>query len=205
MLKSLLKDNFIWFPLQGMGYYPVRKKALVYNKEYFNKYIEYSKTELGKRITNTRIDFVKEYHNGVLLDIGIGCGDFVTKRKNTLGFDVNIEGVQWLVKNGFYADPYVSKFEAMSFWDSFEHIEDPAGIVKQVDKYVFLSLPIFTDETHILKSKHFRKDEHYWYFTNLGLTEWFFNQGFVLRGFNRNESLLGREDIQSFVFERFKR
>lgn len=92
--------------------------------------------------------------------------------------------------------------DAVSFWDSLEHVYDIEGVIARVRKFAFVSIPIFTSETHCLNNKHFRKDQHVWYFTADGITSWFARQGFKRREWNDYETVIGREDIASFVFER---
>ena len=38
-----------------------------------------------------------------------------------------------------------------------------------VERLVFLCLPLFTGPEHVLRSKHFRPEEHCWYWTRDGL------------------------------------
>jgi len=66
----------------------------------------------------------------------------------------------------------------------------------------FVSLPIFRDAHHARTSKHFRPDEHYWYWTRAGFI-WFAERcGFSVIEHNTMESLAGREDIETFVLAR---
>jgi hypothetical protein len=90
----------------------------------------------------------------------------------------------------------------MTFWDSLEHIEDMELIISKITEWAFVSIPIFDNAEHCLKSKHFRKDEHFWYFTNQGIKAWFRSQGFECVEENSMESQLGREDIKSYAFKR---
>ena len=73
-----------------------------------------------------------------------------------------------------------------------------------VERLVFLCLPLFTGPEHVLRSKHFRPDEHYWYWTYEGLLWWMGEHGFTCIEHGTPESLLGREDIHTFVFNRRK-
>ena len=50
-----------------------------------------------------------------------------------------------------------------------EHIPDFQPLLANVREWVFVSLPIFRDAEHVLRSKHFRPEEHCWYFTRDGL------------------------------------
>jgi hypothetical protein len=55
---------------------------------------------------------------------------------------------------------------------------------------------------HIAQSRHFKPGEHYWYFTTAGLIAWFWKLGFTCREANSMETMAGREDIGTFVFQR---
>ena len=200
--KSFLEENYLaWYPEAGVGYYPV--KELPYDVEYFNKYVEYSKTELGKALSETRRDLVDGTYLGSLLDVGIGCGDFIkTRGGSTYGYDINPVSVDWLIEKSLFLNPYYSKVYAASFWDALEHIHDIDKILKNVKQYVFCSIPIFKNLEHLLASKHYRKDEHCWYFTHEGLKFFMKKCGFEMIHCDDRESKLGREDILSYIFSR---
>lgn len=206
MINSVTKNSLLWIPEKGIGHYPV--DDFPYDQDYFEKYKGYADTDMGRAITQARIDFVARHYDAVpvdselLTDVGIGCGDFVSKRFCTLGFDVNPIAKKWLKERRLFRDIYTKTSEALTFWDSFEHIKDPAMAIQQARTWVFVSIPIFTDVNHILKSKHYRKDEHYWYFTGPGFVNWFDGQGFHLVECNEHETALGRENIMSFAFRR---
>jgi hypothetical protein len=76
------------------------------------------------------------------------------------------------------------------------------SLLANVREWVFLSLPIFRDAEHALGSKHFRPDEHCWYFSLEGLVFAMKTCGFELVTHSRIESELGREGIGTFAFKR---
>lgn len=90
----------------------------------------------------------------------------------------------------------------MSFWDSLEHIHNPTDLLDCIENYAFISTPIYKDKEHILRSKHFRPDEHCWYFTKDGIINFMSNFGFYCIEYSNIETEIGREDIGSFVFKR---
>lgn len=198
------EDGLTWYPERQMGYYPVRGAGSIYDQSYFEKYCAYAATELGRQITTARVSLVDRYlPRGPLLDVGIGSGAFVEMRQRgapTFGFDINPAAVAWLMEKELYRDP-MQPIEAMSFWDSLEHLTEPEQLLANT-KWAFITLPIFTGPDHVLASKHFRRDEHLWYFTRQGLIGWMRAQGFQCREHNTMETLLGREDIHTFVFRR---
>ena len=202
MIDKLLKDNLIWFPERGIGYFPVTD--FIYDDNYFNNYKGLSETEMGTRLIQLRISFVSKYFSGKVVDVGIGCGHFVSMRDNTLGYDVNPAGIRWLKEKSLYFDIYEKKCDTLTFWDSLEHIKEPELAIRQASKWVFVSMPIYEDISHLLRSKHFKKSEHFWYFTHGGLVYWFSENGFDLVDFTDEETQLGREGITSYAFKRRK-
>jgi hypothetical protein len=186
----------------GIGWYPVEAKP--YNGEYWEKYRALDGTSIGDALTACRIALVRSHFRGGVLDIGIGGGRFVMDHPSALGFDINPSAVSWLKGRRAYLDPYTNKFEAATFWDSLEHIHDPAPILGNVRRYVFVSLPIFTDVEHVLRSKHYKPQEHCWYFTRAGFVRFMDHFGFRMIDHSTIEQMAGREDIESFAFERLR-
>lgn len=174
-----------------------------YDLAYFKKYVDYANTPMGERLTQARIDFVNRTHLGELLDVGVGSGQFVRSRKKTFGYDINETAIKLLKDLGLYEDIH-DPFEAYSFFDSFEHIKDPSELLRKMSKgtLIFMSIPIFKDVQHALNSKHFRRDEHYWYFTPQGLIRYMLDHDFGCLDIDNFEIRVGREDIMSFAFRK---
>ena len=197
----------IWDDAQGIGFFPANTKG-EYGKDYWERYQEMAKTPIGKALNEARVNLVNKYvGNEHVLDIGIGDGTFIRQRSVfggglTYGHDVNQYALDWLTKQGLHADPVVSGVKHFTFWDSLEHIVDAAQMVDNIKGYCFVSIPIFKNRAHIESSKHFRKTEHFWYFSAAGLVSWFASLGFHLCAYNDMETQLGREDIGTFVFKR---
>lgn len=198
-LPTGLTDCFLWCEDLGFGWHT--RPTMDYTGSYFQKYRELDATEMGAALTRARLDLVRRHHNGPLVDIGIGGGRFV-EESGAQGFDVNPEAVEWLEARGSFCDPYGDPVEAVTCWDSLEHLEDPSDLVFQVDQWVFVSMPIYQDEAHCRASKHYKPGEHVWYFTHDGLIEWFRRQGFFCMESSEVESELGREGIRSYAFRR---
>jgi len=199
IFETFAQNNLQWLPEVGIGYYPVRD--MVYNEDYFAKYQMMADTEIGLRLNQARIDLVNKYTKLDVLDIGIGSGAFVIGRENTYGYDINKSAVEWLIERKLYRHPFKGA-NSLTFWDSLEHIHDPRLHLSGAKEYVFISAPIYIDSEHIKKSKHFRKDEHCWYWTHDGLVTFMDAFEFELVESNNMESLIGREDIETFVFKR---
>ncbi|KAA5949406.1 class I SAM-dependent methyltransferase [Pantoea sp. Bo_2] len=200
--NELQATSLIWLPEHGIGKYPVEISDHPYDYSYFDKYKSMAGTKIGKALNLARVEMVKRHWRGIVVDIGIGSGSFIELYGNALGFDINPAGVSWLKDRGVWADLYTETYEALTMWDCLEHLYEPELAVAQAKKWVFLSIPVFDDAEHVLRSKHFRKDEHVFYFTHTGLLRWFDGQGFDCIEHNTMETKLGREGIGSYAFRR---
>lgn len=211
-LNKLSRNELQWFPEVGFGYFPVT--ATPYDERYFDNYRRWDWTAIGDALNEARVSLVSRHtttmHDALLCDVGIGGGRFVADAGKKLrnlrvrGFDVNPSAVSWLSSHGLLKDPNADMVDVATFWDSLEHILDPAPLLKNVRKLAIVSLPIFTDAAHVLRSKHFKKEEHCLYFTRGGLIRFMDEQGFSLLEVNTMEQEAGREDIESFAFERVR-
>ena len=195
------RDGLVWLPERGMGWLNVTEAP--YDAAYFDKYRAYADTEMGRAITATRVALVRRHApRDRVCDVGIGCGSFV-EAMDCEGFDVNPAGVRWLNDRLRFCDPREQTVDAATFWDVLEHIAQPAAILDNVRKWVFVSLPIVPgDGPPPLDWKHLRRDEHCLYWTRAGLIAWMGEHGFECIEHNTAESLLGRDDAHTFVFRR---
>jgi hypothetical protein len=202
ILAALTEKRLIWVPEAGFGYYPVDLTKLPYDCAYFERYAAYADTPMGLALNTARNALVARHWKGPLVDVGIGSGSFVRSRRNTLGYDINPSAVAWLKTNGLWSDPYDVGALAVSMWDVLEHIQDFPTLLADVAHRVFVSMPVFVDCEDILSSRHYRPDEHFWYFTVKGFTSTMRDFGWKLLETNRDETDLGREGIASFAFGR---
>jgi len=202
----MAERRLTWWPEIGVGWYPVTSGIEPYNHAYFERFAQQADTDIGRALMRARCDFVERHFDGALIDVGIGSGAFIeariARRKMTYGYDVNPAGIQWLEQRQLFVDPYLVPFDAMTLWDVIEHIADFRPLLKNVRRWLFISTPIFRGPKHAMKSKHFRTDEHYWYFTRPGLIHVMGMIGFDLVEASKFETSIGREDIGSFAFRR---
>lgn len=200
MSNYLMIGSLHWDNSKGYGFDVT--PAMAYDGDYFEKYQTLDLSEMGQKLTEARVEFVNEYYIGDdIVDVGIGGGRFCIER-GSFGYDVSAEAVQWLQANGMYRDPYEAKVDALTFWDSLEHIPDPEAIVRQAKRWVFVSMPIYEDMGHCLLSKHYKPGEHLHYWTDRGLIDWFARQGLVCINSHDAETQIGREGIVSYAFKR---
>lgn len=202
--RVLSHRELVWWPTREMGFYPVRPGDMPYDESYFQKYAGLGKTPIGLELNRFRAGLVNRYTDGMVLDFGIGSGTFVeTRGLDTRGFDINPHGVRWLQERRLYLDPFtLDDIDSVTFWDSLEHVRAPWEILSKIGRFVFVSMPIYRNYEHVMRSKHFKPNEHYWYFTRDGLVRWMSDAGFDLLEETDAESRLGREDIGTFVFAR---
>jgi hypothetical protein len=208
--------GLVWFVEQGLGFYDTIEGSngdSIYNAEYFANYAKMGDTDMGKAITRTRMDMVNRYWAmGPVIDVGVGSLSFLNTRHQhcqglTYGWDVNPVAVEILQQRDLLMNPEdltpepEGKPFGLTFWDCLEHVKEPDAMLRNA-RWVFCSLPMFEGPEHVLRSKHFKPREHCWYFSRKGLIDFMAHRGFTCREHNTNESLLGREDIHSFAFER---
>lgn len=189
---------------KGHWFYPV--KDFVYDKEYFNKYKKYAKTDFGKSLLQSRLEIINQF-KGKVLDIGVGACALINAYPNSMGYDVNPIAIQKLKREKRWFDPYncpledLKQFNIISFFDSLEHMEKPEILLNRLTtQNLIIAIPIFKNKDHLIKSRHFRKDEHYHYFTCQGFIKYMKKLGFKLLGHFDNEIQVGREDIHTFTF-----
>lgn len=201
-LDYLVAPALVWLPERGVGYYPVTERP--YDERYWERYRQLDDTPMGRALTQARVDFVVTCmgHLNIprsMLDVGIGGGAFCEAAK-CWGTDINPIAREWLRTKGKLWDGDCP-VTTMCFWDSMEHIADLVPLLSKCIEWVFVSMPIYRDANHVIASKHFRKDEHCWYFTHRGLV-WFMKQhGFTCVKRSTMETDLGREDIETFAFQ----
>jgi len=196
------KNDDLVITERGVAYQRDMSKRVDYGLDYFNKCLSYEDQEIAIKINEGRIKLVNKYVKGKVLDVGIGSGEFIKKRPETFGFDINPEALQWLAENGLYSDQF-KDFKAFTFWDVIEHVESPNAYFSKMpkDSYVFISVPILRLR-YIRESKHYRPGEHLYYFTRDGLTNWMAMYRFRLLEVQEFEREAGREDIVTFAFKK---
>jgi hypothetical protein len=180
--------------------------SIEYDKHYFAKYVSHENSEIARKLNQGRTSITEKYCLKIL-DIGIGSGEFIKKSNIfTYGYDINPVAIKWLMERQIYVDPYTNmpEVDGLTFWDSLEHIPNPGQLLSLIPsgKYVFISLPIFNDLLKVRSSKHYKPNEHYYYFTANGMIGWMKDSGFDLLEMSDFETRAGREDILTFVFKK---
>lgn len=194
-----------WCFKDGIMYQRDLSRSVEYGKDYFEKYVRYENTDMARKLNKSRNELTAKYCES-LVDIGIGSGEFIKSSGiRVFGYDINPVGIRWLRQRRIYVDPYASmpNVGGLTFWDSLEHIPHPSALLKKMrpNMKAFISLPIFNDLTKLRQSKHYRPNEHFYYFSASGLVAYMQRLNFKLLEVSDFETQAGREDILTFVFE----
>lgn len=189
----------------GVAYQADMSVRVGYGQDYWNKCASYEDQAIALAINRGRVDLVAKYvdPHELVLDVGIGSGEFVRKRPNTLGVDVNPVAIAWLKAEKLWAHE-LRGFTGYTFWDVLEHVEEPGQYLREVvtGAFVFTSLPIFEDLRRIRESRHYRPGEHLYYWTEEGFVRWMAEHGFDLLEQQDFETRAGRQSIGTFAFQR---
>lgn len=199
---SLADRQLQWLPDLGVGFLDIEAPGL-YAHDYFQTYRQLDLTPMAGKLNAARIGLVERHwaYPRQMIDVGIGGGSFVDSAE-CYGWDVNPHAQRWLDEHERLIDPRAQTVRAATFWDSIEHMRDPSEILRNVERWAFISTPIYSSALQARGSKHFKPGEHLWYFTERGLVHFMSVHGFRLRESNVMETMIGRDSIGSFAFER---
>ena len=184
-------------------YADLRPTRSSYNDLYWLHYKLYEKTPLSKQIFQARQNLILDYFKeGVLLDFGCGARTFERFWKvSDKGEKIKVYSYDpyFYPNHNFLKEDHI---DALTFWDSFEHIER-LPIVKEFQaEFIFITLPIIDNVENIFCWKHYVPYEHIWMFSTKALINLMTKWNYTLVTHAMIESHLRSEDIQSFVFKR---
>lgn len=180
-----------------------------YDADYFKKVEAYDGTPIAKAVNAGRCELVARHLEApaAVLDWGAGSGAFLRDAAaagySVKGYDLNLQALQRLTDRGLLSkDPYL--FDAVTLWDTIEHMEQPEAVLKSIRKgaHLFASVPVFEDLRKIRESKHYRPGEHLYYWTAKGFADWLGLYGFRLLEQSDHETIAGRDSIGAFAFRR---
>lgn len=198
-------DNLHYCYDHGLMYQSDMSKPVDYNEAYFENYVHREDSEIARKLNLARTGLSQKYCNCVV-DVGVGSGEFIKKSKiKVFGYDINPVGIQWLKSHNLFVDIYKSvpdEVQGFTLWDTLEHIPNPQEFFKCVrtKDFLFVSLPIFHEIEKVRESKHYKPNEHLYYFQKEGLIGFLNDSGFDFVEYNEDEIKAGREEIGTFVF-----
>lgn len=193
---------------RGVAYQAdMKARRVEYDDTYLAKVQAYEGGEIARAVNAGRVALLQRHlpPAATVLDIGAGSGAFMRAARaagfDCKGFDV-ISSVVSALGELYAEDP--EPFDALTFWDSIEHMDAPEAMLKslQRERHAFVSLPIFEDLRAVRASKHYRPGEHLYYWTAQGFVGWMEAHGFRLLEASRHEVDAGREQIGAFAFKR---
>src|SRR5688572_9066508 len=94
-------------PAEGVAYQADMSVRVGYDEAYFNKCLGYEDQGIALAINRGRIELVARHVDPgeAVLDIGVGSGEFIKKRPNTFGYDINPVAEAWLRKEKLWSFP----------------------------------------------------------------------------------------------------
>ncbi len=199
------KDDLVINLTKHMAYQTDRTNPISYDSEYLQKIKD--KTN-KKKISIIRKKLVDEHTpSGMILDMGCGDCSFIDTAYRVYGYDIIPEIVKELKDKNIYRDPIElmpSDIVALTCWDSLEHMAEPKRFLSKITtQTLYVSIPIIRDIRRTRQWKHYRPDEHFWYFECTGFIQWMKEQGFSCIFVCDDEVEEGeREDIMTFVLRR---
>lgn len=197
---------------RGVAYqFESRKVPYTYDAEYLARYNspEYSDCEIARAVLKGRCNLLRKHLQKDInvLDIGACSGAFMRAATAAgfwlFGYDVIPEVVSRLKDENRYTED-ASQFDAVCMWDSIEHMREPEAWLSKIkrDAFLFVSVPIMPVLDYVRSSKHYKPDEHLYYWTELGFESWMALYGFKLIEVSNHEVAAGRQEIGAFVFQK---
>lgn len=209
-----LTDELLIADPPGIAYQKDMSNSIEYDDKYFANYVNLEGKNIAIKLNNSRVKMVENYNCSTILDIGIGSGEFMKtfqkQGRKAYGYDINPVAKKKLIQENSFLDPYDSQLNksisGITLWDTLEHMKAPSELLKRIrtGMYVFISLPIFETLIDVKSSKHYKPNEHYYYYTSNGLIVFLESLGYKFLESNDAETKAGREGIKSFAFLREK-
>lgn len=182
---------------------------IAYDGAYYEHYCGLEGSPIATALNDARLAMLARHMPAParVLDVGVGSGAFLRAARGAgyeaKGRDVNphaikmLEERRWLAQEG-------EDFDAVTFWDSLEHIEEPEEALKSAQRgaVVLVAVPLFKDLRKVRESKHYKPGEHLYYWTRDGFLAWMEAWGFRLLEESSHEVKAGRESIGAFAFKR---
>lgn len=207
------KDNDLMLcEHRGVAYQrDMNKNRTPYDEKYLATYnsFAYKKSDVAKAVNAGRIAMLKRHapESAKVLDVGAASCAFINAALDAgydaKGFDIIPDVEQRLKKEDLFSDN-PEGFDVVTFWDSLEHIEEPANWLRNVKRGALLlvAVPIMTELKKIRESKHYKFGEHLYYWTDEGFINYMALYEYRLIEKSTHETDAGRSGIGAYVFVR---
>ncbi len=208
LFSAAQDEDLILCEREGVAYQADMSAGRVaYDSDYLAKCQSYEDNAIAKAVNAGRCALLMRHlpDGASVIDIGAGSGAFVRAAASwsfdAKGFDIMPEATKLLRESDMYAHD-INLFDAVTLWDSIEHMESPEVYLNSVRNggMLFVSVPTFNDLADIRSSKHYRPGEHLYYWTAQGFINWIARYGFRLLEQSAHETDAGRESIGAFAF-----
>lgn len=164
-----------------------------YNVDYvINSYCTYG--ERVEKLSLIRYDYLISVLNFIpnsILDVGYGSGNFLKTCKLNIEhcYGNDITGYELPPGVEFVEDITKEYYDVICFFDSLEHFVDISFVKDLKCKYIYISVPEchYINDEWFLNWKHFRPNEHIYYFDRFSLTNFMREHGFHLIAFSNIE------------------
>lgn len=204
--EIMTDDDLVY--CKDIAYQKNMNQFIEYGMNYFETYVKLADTPISNELNRIRTALVEKHCDKCILDIGIGSGEFIRKTKlKAYGYDINPYGIDWLTERNIFVNPYSAipqDVQGITLWDTLEHIRNPQELFDNIrtGMFMFVSLPTFENVTLVKQSKHFKPNEHYYYFSVPGFIRFINDSGFDYLEHSDAETKAGREGITSFICRR---
>ncbi len=208
----VVDDDLAICDKHGVAYQrDMKKDPIRYDDDYLARYQtpEYMDGKVAQAVVKGRVNFLREYvtRGTNVLDIGACTGAFMKAATAAgyymRGYDVIDTVVSRLKEEDCFEDK-ASKFDALTMWDSIEHMRAPEVWLSEIKKgaHLLVAVPIMENIQGVRNSKHYKPGEHLYYWTEDGFKAYMALYGFRWVGTSNHETHAGRKEIGAFAFVR---
>lgn len=192
----------------GVAYQRDMSIAQTYDNNYMDKFAAYDRG-IEQSVNQARCNFVMKYlpEGSDILDYGAGACGFIYALQahhfKVKGFDVIPQAVSILQMQSLYSEDIGLPY-GVCFWDVLEHLKDPSEPLRKLrpGAMAFISIPVFPNLFMVRSSKHYRPNEHLYYWRPDGFIGYVKSLGFNFIETSPHEIHAGRDDVLAFAFQK---
>jgi 2-polyprenyl-3-methyl-5-hydroxy-6-metoxy-1,4-benzoquinol methylase len=171
----------------------------IYDEKYWSHYRTLGNSSLGGEINKARANLVRRYVSGQVLDFGCGAGTFINRMRkdggSAVGFDINPFSGNCIIERLF------AEYSGVTFWDSIEHLDDPATVLRGLDAdHVFICTPNADNfKGDFTEWRHYKPTEHVHYFNEHSLRMLLESTGYSMVEVSFEESLYRQDGDKNII------